>query len=1124
MLEDLDEDTHLCIKCSHTIVGLENYVRHRKSQCNKSVSSAASLNREIDTNHSYRSFEFTEPPSVKHDKQFNFNYEIESVHPDHEDSHDVVSNTGILPSPMHQSEKASDYKIDPNKSLSESYDYNYGLGADVFFSLLNLQSSTKSKTQTVATNVSADGSTSASSLIKGTDKMLQRKQSDPGGLSHSEHMDDWINTGASTSGTDKLMKAVNAISGNKKHVYDSPQYNYEYTHGSPPDHNFDDDDDEIVEDLVEDVEDIPPHTGGKWKPSERHHRSMQSASRWYERWDIPEENNQLALGSVTTGSHEELVDNSDEYNPPPTHTKGKWVPGTKIIKLDYKHKERHDSETFSEQFWCRSCNRKLSSKIVYERHLKSKLHTKRSQPENELEQVSLPLPSIEHIVGKKSTNFETQTNRKRKRKDEIAYITEHSFDANKKRTRKRNYIKCGVCKMRLRTFLYGKHLISHYHYRRMFKNPTESYATILDNMNRIVLQSPYQCQPCRFYANTEEMFLRHWDSNEHLVTVSDLNGRFWCAFCKFQCITNDEMRLHLVGMEHQEVVMAINRSVPIICRKKCLIQCEKCKEEFSLNIELRKHAMNCTDSRAVGTASDQYQGKYYCSDCNEYYCSIVAFQKHTTIVHSTKSYFCGPCELSFSELEAAKRHRVSVEHKVKAARIKAKKSLKRKCIVCGEMQDDLLLLKEHLKFVHPDHSYSCYFCGQKFILPQELSRHIRDKVCKTDDRTPNEDMCHESDSLNPMSLLELPIITDITQDVEVTKLVVAQQNDQMTVDTSVTVESLVPDDYVIIEHGAELNLDEDPRGEAEHSVLWGCKQCDFRTQYQAECIFHEMLHKWNICNDSKMPCPMCNRTFGKNSLRMHLRMHTNERIFKCDQCDMKFTRKANLKEHIQRIHLKMKKSKPNKPSSTAAANRLKQKSSSSPYSNEQQLFGCSICEKRFRKKSLLEQHMHCHREMITVRSFKCPEQNCLFSGRSAAELRVHKSTHSNEKNYCCTVENCDYRTKTNALLNRHIKSQHQTDVIQLLCPHCDFRTKISSHLKRHIRTHTGEKPYQCPHCDYVSNNPENLRKHVINTNKHPGRFLYECKLCTETNEDQPFATNNTKEYKCHLVSIHNQKK
>lgn len=69
-------------------------------------------------------------------------------------------------------------------------------------------------------------------------------------------------------------------------------------------------------------------------------------------------------------------------------------------------------------------------------------------------------------------------------------------------------------------------------------------------------------------------------------------------------------------------------------------------------------------------------------------------------------------------------------------------------------------------------------------------------------------------------------------------------------------------------------------------------------------------------------------------------------------------------------------------------------------------------------RSLLEQHMHCHREMIAVRSFKCPEKDCLFSGRSAAELRVHQNTHSDEKNYYCSIENCTYKTKTKALLNR----------------------------------------------------------------------------------------------------------
>lgn len=698
MLEDLEDDTHLCIKCSQTIVGLENYVQHRKNNCNKSSTVSTSLNRDIiDTSHPYQSYGFNEPSSsvVKHDKHYNFNYEIESDHR------------------VHASEKASDYKTDPNKSLTESYDYNYGLGADVFFSSLNLQSSSKTKIQTVTSNAAVDNA--STSMIKSeSEKFMHSKTNDTTELSHgtSGHIDDWIGSGAATtSGTDKLMKAVNEISGTKKLAYDSPHYSFEYSHdhGSPDvgaHGQFDDDeiDDDNENDLVEEDDDIHhEHTGGKWRPSER------STARWYERWDMSDSHIPIG-GSTMTGSNEELADNVDEFDPSPSYTKGKWVPGTKIIKL-----ERHDSETFSEQFWCRSCNRKLSSRIVYERHLKSKLHTKRSQPENDLEMAALPLPmhiddaiTSEQVTMQIVDTDKDQTQRKKRKDETITYCMDglDSDVVKKKRRRRFTFIKCNVCRTRLRTFLYGKHLISHYHYRRMFKNPTESYATILDNIYRVVLQSPFQCKVCKFYTNTEEMFLYHWDSKDH-ISNSNQHERFWCSFCKFVCRTNNEMRVHLIDKTHQEVVLAINRSVPIIIRPKRLIKCEKCHQEFSLNIELRRHASVCSASRALGTASDKYQGKYYCNEsmCNQYFASLIVYQRHMNSIHSIKCYFCGPCQLSFADSEEAKRHRVSSEHKIKAARIRADKSLEKKCMACGLIQDDLLLLKEHLRTVHPEISY-----------------------------------------------------------------------------------------------------------------------------------------------------------------------------------------------------------------------------------------------------------------------------------------------------------------------------------------------------------------------------------------------------------------------------------
>lgn len=243
MLEDLDEDTHLCLNCSRTIVGLDNYVRHRKEHYSKNVTATTT--------------------------QFTYNYGMEPVH--HDDSHDgVVSDTShILPSPIHPAEKVSD----ANKSLTESYDYHYGLGADVFFSSLNLQSSSKLKAQNVSSNLSTENVAECGRKSANEKILAQRKSND------GEHMVDWITAESATSGTEKLMNAVNDISGTKKLSYDSPQYHYEFghDHGSPEVHAFEEEEEEDIED-----DEAPPHThtGGKWKPSERGNRSMHSSTRW----------------------------------------------------------------------------------------------------------------------------------------------------------------------------------------------------------------------------------------------------------------------------------------------------------------------------------------------------------------------------------------------------------------------------------------------------------------------------------------------------------------------------------------------------------------------------------------------------------------------------------------------------------------------------------------------------------------------------------------------------------------------------------------------------------------------------------------------------------------------------
>ncbi|XP_075992880.1 uncharacterized protein LOC142987826 [Anticarsia gemmatalis] len=920
--EDDDDDSHLCIKCNSTIVGLDNYVKHRKQRCGK-----------------------LKPHDPKPE----------------------------LP------------PIDPLEPT-------YSLGADVFFQSLELQSSVKKTSLSRLTPPIPISKPSKTPIVVSTSSNIPRMSP----LENNLRGEDWIGghslrIGTSEDNETKLINAVASISGAVKK--DIPTSSYSITY----DYKGDEESDESEESEEDEEEDHPSgskwkpppnYTGGKWRPASPEH----------EEWDLGEQEH-------TGGKWKPIMPDGNEREedydaPPPGHTKGKWIPGanekTQIMQTTIQTKG-------SVQYWCGPCNRRLGSRAIYDKHLRSSLHQKKVLPEHELEFAGHlgPMKTVlDKRLGRASRflndGIYLQPERKRKADGKINIKIE-----KRKRKRKPNFVHCSGCKSRVRQHLMGKHLISHYHFRKATDTDTTAYQDlILANIDAIVHQSPFQCSPCKFYTNWLSTFMQHWFSEEHEQRLESIDGRLWCSFCKFECETSQEMLQHLSSSDHSEVVAVINRSMPIIIRKKTIFSCATCHQEFRYNIEMKRHCQKTSHPLSV-TATDNYQELHNCQQCKAKFKSSLTLAAHLKSKHKQRAYLCLVCAKTFSSSEEAKRHRQTSEHRIRRkenmrAQGVPTKDLSKKCPYCTEavILRNILVLKDHIRRVHPNIRKKCPKCGMSFILSQEVTRHVRDNACQ----------------FQPTSHMSSSIFWNCSQCL-------------FTTDSQ-----------------AECFF---------HEVLHTVPKKELQRVGDGQ--------KFVL----KYPCPLCSKSFKKASLRQHLRQHTFERPFVCSVCGANFTRQSSLANHSRNEHgtdvvnvkLPTIVERIEEWECGKCKNRFSSKSALSRHTNScnraTAVRQCphDQCTYIATNASQLARHRRSHGER--VKHHEC--LICTFKTDQASHMKRHMMCHQGLKPYACP--HCSFTCGSLENLRKHVlRSGRHPGLYLYHCRLCPYNTNTATDLRVHLRS------------------------------------------------------------------------
>lgn len=259
-----------------------------------------------------------------------------------------------------------------------------------------------------------------------------------------------------------------------------------------------------------------------------------------------------------------------------------------------------------------------------------------------------------------------------------------------------------------------------------------------------------------------------------------------------------------------------------------------------------------------------------CNICDATFKNKYLLKRHIKNVHATaKPYKCDQCEGSFTSqvyLNAHKRY-----HNKERAYI---------CSYCGKGFITTSDLNHHEKIHKETRNYACKQCPKAFKTSSDLYKH---KMCVHGDKNQWKHVCKYCDKRFPLK---------INLDTHV-KTHTGERNFTCRVCGRRFINNSVLNRHM------ETHVD---------FVPFKCEHCLQSYKHKKSLDVHLFrVHGIGSGEEAKERvkkyCHVCPKSyFDRNKLEKHLRTHTGERPFKCDDCGKGFVDKSYVKQHMKTAH------------------------------------------------------------------------------------------------------------------------------------------------------------------------------------------------------------------------------